>query len=147
MTIKSMMNSTIVTVEMDDSLQVIKEIFDHTRFHHLLVVESKRLCGIISDRDLLKAVSPNIGTAAETQRDAVTLNKKAHQIMSRKVITLLPEATVFDAIAIFNQHNISCIPVVNKQQQPVGVVSWRDILKMIEANYRAQNRVAGHQDQ
>ncbi len=147
MTIKSIMNSTIVTVEMDDSLQVIKEIFDHTRFHHLLVVESKRLCGIISDRDLLKAVSPNIGTAAETQRDAVTLKKKAHQIMSRKVITLLPEATVFDAIAIFNQHNISCIPVVNKQQQPVGVVSWRDILKMIEANYRAQNRAAGHQNQ
>ena len=35
---------------------------------------------------------------------------------------------------VFNQHNISCIPVVNESGKPVGVLSWRDIFKAIEQN-------------
>jgi len=127
------MSKTVVTVEMDDSLEVIKEIFDNTGFHHLLVVESDKLLGVISDRDLLKALSPNIGTLSETVRDLASLNKRAHQIMTRKAVTLGPDAAILDAIEIFNTHNISCIPVVDDQNKPVGIISWRDILKTLES--------------
>ena len=77
MSIDKLMSKNVVTIEMDDSLSVVKEIFDNTRFHHLLVVEAGKLFGVISDRDLLKAISPNIGTAAETASDAASLNKKS----------------------------------------------------------------------
>lgn len=133
MSIKRIMSTPVVSVEMDDALKVIKEIFDNTRFHHLLVVESNKLVGIISDRDLLKTLSPDIGTVRETAKDAAILNRKAHQIMTRTPLTLKPNASIYDAIDIFNQHNISCIPVVDEKEQPVGIVSWRDILKEIAA--------------
>ncbi len=131
MTIEKIMSHTIVSVEMDDSLAVVKNIFENVHFHHLLVVEAGKLVGVVSDRDLLKAISPNIGTAAELSRDLVTLNKRVHQILTRSPVTLTPESGVYDAIAIFNRHNISCIPVVDKDNTPVGIVSWRDILKVI----------------
>ena len=83
MSVKNIMSAIIVTVEMDDSLGMIKEIFDNAIFHHLLVVESNRLVGVISDRDLLKSLSPSVGTISETTRDAADNNKKAHQIISR----------------------------------------------------------------
>ena len=134
MKIDKIMSKSIVTVEMDDSLRVVKIIFDNTHFHHLLVIESGRLYGVISDRDLLKALSPNIGTVGETNRDTATLNKKAHQIMTRKPVTLTPDAGISDAIEIFNNYNISCIPVINDEHKPVGIISWRDILKTIESN-------------
>jgi len=133
MTVETIMTKTTITVELDDSLKVVKEIFDNVCFHHLLVVESGKLFGVISDRDLLKALSPNIGTAAETSRDLATLNKKAHQILTRKPVTLSPESTIHEAIEVFNSHNISCIPVIDKDSKPVGIISWRDILKAIEA--------------
>jgi acetoin utilization protein AcuB len=133
MSVEKIMSKRVVTVEMDDSLKMVKEIFDNTRFHHLLVVESGKLFGVISDRDLLKALSPNIGTIAETTRDAATLNKRVHQIMARKPITLGPNAGIYRAIEIFNNHKISCIPVVDDEHKPVGIISWRDILKAIEA--------------
>jgi acetoin utilization protein AcuB len=129
MNVEEIMSRIVVTVEMDDSLRVVKEIFDNTRFHHLLVVESGRLVGVISDRDLLKALSPKIGTAAETTRDAATLNKRAHQILTRKPVTLRANAGLSEAIAIFNNYSISCIPVVDSRQRPVGILSWRDIFK------------------
>ena len=131
MNIETIMSKSVVTVEMDDSLRVVKEIFDNIRFHHLLVVDSDKLSGVISDRDLLKALSPNIGTVIENSRDAATLNKRVHQIMTRELVTLPPDAGVDDAIHIFNSHNISCIPVVDDERRPVGILSWRDILKTL----------------
>jgi acetoin utilization protein AcuB len=131
MTVEGFMNKSIVTVEMDDLLSTVREIFDNVPFHHLLVVESGKLVGVVSDRDLLKALSPNIGTAAETTTDSATLNKRVHQIMTRKPVTLKPKAGIYDAIEIFNNHNISCIPVVDDEYKPIGIMSWRDILKAI----------------
>lgn len=138
MRVEKIMTQPVVTVDMDDSLAVVKDIFDHTRFHHLLVVESDKLFGVISDRDLLKALSPHIGTITETVIDAATLNKKAHQIMTRKPVTLTPNAEVYDAIDVFNNQNISCIPIVDNEQKLKGVLSWRDILKSLKKSYHQQ---------
>jgi acetoin utilization protein AcuB len=135
MIIEKLMSKPIVTVEMDDSLKVVKHIFEHAKFHHLLVVEKDVLYGVISDRDLLKAISPHIGTPNETPHDMVTLNRKVHQIMTRKPITLPPQADVYAAIKIFNQHSISCIPIVDDKGKPIGIVTCRDILRVIEANH------------
>ncbi|TDF37470.1 CBS domain-containing protein [Alteromonadaceae bacterium M269] len=134
MRIVKIMTEKLVTVQMDDSLLLINDIFENTNFHHLLVVESNKLVGVISDRDLFKALSPNLGCVSETAKDAATLNKKAHQIMSRDLITLSPDASAYDAIALFNQHTVSCLPVIDENQKPLGIVSWRDILRVIEEN-------------
>ena len=129
MGIEKIMSKAIVTVEMDDSLKVVEELFENVSFHHLLVVNAERLVGVISDRDLHKALNPNIGTVTETLRDIAVLNKKAHQIMTREPSTLPVDAGIADAIEIFNEQAISCIPIVNDEFKPVGIISWRDILR------------------
>ncbi len=133
MIVADMMTSALVTVGLDDSLAHVKAVFDDTGFHHLLVVEEHHLLGIISDRDLLKVLSPNLGTVAATAKDMACLNKRAHQIMSRKPVVIHPEANAYDAVDVFNQHKISCIPVVDKAEKLVGILSWRDIFKALAA--------------
>lgn len=138
MDVRSIMTARVVTVEMDDRLDVVKQIFDTLKFHHLLVVDArKRLIGIVSDRDLLKALSPYVGSAAETTRDIATLNKRVHQIMSRNPITLHPEAEIADCVQLFLGQRISCIPIVDREFKPVGVVSWRDVLKSLRTEPKA----------
>jgi acetoin utilization protein AcuB len=128
------MTARVVTVEMDDRLEIVKEIFDTMNFHHLLVVdEHKRLSGVVSDRDLLRAISPYVGSAAETARDLATLNKRVHQIMTRRPVTLRPQATVPEAAGLLLAHRISCIPIVDEEFKPVGIVSWRDLLRALTA--------------
>jgi len=53
--------------------------------------------------------------------------------LTRKPVTLSPKAGIYDAIDVFNTHNISCIPVVDEASKPAGILSWRDILKAIGA--------------
>jgi acetoin utilization protein AcuB len=137
MDVADIMTARLVTVEMDDRLDVVRQIFDSLKFHHLLVIdEHKKLTGVVSDRDLLKALSPQLGSAAETARDAATLNKRVHQIMSRKLLTLHPRAAVADAVQLFLEHRISCIPIVNEEFKPVGILSWRDVMKLMLAKGR-----------
>lgn len=130
--VKNIMSIRVVTVMLDDKLSLVKEIFEHSKFHHLLAIEDGKLFGVISDRDLFKALSPNIGTSTETQKDAATLNKRVHQIMTRKPVTLHDDATIGDAIDLFNMHGVSCIPIINSSGRPVGIVSWRDVLRNLK---------------
>jgi len=130
MDVGSIMTRRVVSVEMDDRLDVVKKIFDTLKFHHLLVVDSGgKLKGVVSDRDLLKALSPYVGSAAENARDIATLNRRVHQIMSRNLITLPPRASISDAVKLFLEQRISCIPIVDQALKPVGILSWRDVLK------------------
>ena len=69
MNVSDIMSKHVVTVEFDDRLSAVKDIFDNAKFHHLLVVEAGVLFGVVSDRDLLKSISPNIGTNRYTPRD------------------------------------------------------------------------------
>lgn len=131
MAISKIMKSQVVAVDMDHTIRRVNELFASNEFHHLLVLENNKLVGIISDRDLFKSLSPRIGTPAETLQDTALLNKKAHQIMTRNPIVINQKAAVQDAIEIFNQNKISCIPVVNDEHIPVGILSWRDIMRLL----------------
>ena len=132
MDVGSIMTRRVVSVEMDDRLEVVKKIFDTLKFHHLLVVDSGgKLKGVVSDRDLLKALSPYVGSAAENARDIATLNRRVHQIMSRNLITLPPSASISEAVKLFLEQRISCIPIVDQALKPVGILSWRDVLKTL----------------
>lgn len=125
------MTSRVVTVGFDDTLATVREIFAQASFHHLLVVEEGKLEGVVSDRDLLRAISPFIDSVVESQRDLGTLNKRVHQIMSRKPLTLRPESSLSEAVALFLDNTISCIPIVDAEFRPVGIVSWRDVLRYL----------------
>lgn len=134
LSVSQIMTEKIVTVELDDKLEVVKEIFDNLKLHHLLVTENDLLFGVLSDRDLLRSLSPNLGKLSETAKDKETLHKRVHQIMTRKPITLAPDAPITDAVTLLITHNISCIPIVDEQFKPVGIISWRDVMKALIAN-------------
>lgn len=134
MEIEQLMTHPVDVVKMDDSLAHVKNIFELRSFHHLAVVENGKLVGVVSDRDLLKALSPNLGSPSETAKDLMCLNKRVHQIMTRDLITIDVDHGMFHAIRLFNRHNISCLPVVNDKGKLIGMLTWRDILRFIEKN-------------
>jgi acetoin utilization protein AcuB len=123
------MTKDVVTVGMDISLKAMCKMFDEKKFHHLLVIEEDELCGVISDRDLLKALSPFLNTAAEQSRDLATLKKRAHQMMSRKLITVDKDTDVDEAARLMIRENISCLPVMSPDGKIKGIVTRTDLLR------------------
>ena len=132
MMIESIMTKEVIKIGMDATIKKIQEIFEMHKFHHLLVVEEEKLVGVISDRDLLRELSPFIGTASETVRDTETLNKKVHQIMTRKPVTVTKETTIQDATKLLIKKNVSCLPIVSLDGKIEGILTLKDFLKFYQ---------------
>ena len=58
---------------------------------------------------------------------------EAKDIMTKQVVCIRKDTPIFEAIRMMANNNITGIPVVDDNDKPVGLISWRDILKMIEA--------------
>ena len=57
---------------------------------------------------------------------------RAHQIMTRKVITVKADTPVLDAANLMLQHNISGLPVVDERGRLIGMVSEGDFVRRSE---------------
>lgn len=139
MSVSDFMTPDPVKVGTEHTLASIRELFEQHHFHHVLVTERGKLVGIISDRDVLKALSPFVGKREEALRDTHTMIMRAYELMTRHPITISPEAPIIDAVRLMHDKGLSCLPVVNSSKQPMGILSWRDLVRaMLEHSERKQ---------
>jgi CBS domain-containing protein len=87
----------------------------------LLVIESGRLVGIISERDYARKVVLKGRSSTSTP---------VRDIMSTEVVTISPEGSVDDAMRLMTQNRIRHLPVV-RAGSVVGVVSIGDLVKSV----------------
>lgn len=128
MNVADLMTTDVVTVDMDDTVDHVRSLFESNRFHHLLVVEAGKVVGVLSDRDLLKNISPFVGRLDERRQDTNLLQRKVHQIMTRRLVSVTPDTPAYEAAIILLDRGFSCVPVVNEQGGAAGIVTWRDLL-------------------
>jgi len=129
MTVESIMSRDVVTVRPDAALMEIRGLLHERGFNHLLVTEADdTLCGVISDRDVLKAISPFLDTYSEEHRDVKTLSQPASEIMQSDPITVTPDTPVKEASRMLLDNRVSSLPVVEGTEL-VGIVTGKDMLE------------------
>ena len=57
---------------------------------------------------------------------------RAHQIMTRPVVTVTPETTIVEAANIMLQRHVSGLPVTDAAGKLVGIVSEGDFVRRSE---------------
>ena len=137
--VEAIMTRQLVTVEMDDTLAHLQALFEMHGFHHLLVIDHRRVVGVISDRDMLRNLSPFIGKRVEREQDVDTLKRKAHQLMTRALISIGAEASIQEAARILIESKVSCLPVLDEQGEARGLVTWRDLLSALADEVRPED--------
>jgi len=137
MKIAKLMSKNLITLHLDDDLNKAKELFNQYKIHHILVLDDdEKLAGIITDRDLFMYLSPTVGTSKESHKDVSLSQKKVHQIMARDLTVATQEQSLNEAVLLFHDKHISCLPIVTKENIAIGIITWRDILKVIALQYR-----------
>ena len=46
-------------------------------------------------------------------------------------MTIRPDTDIAQATRLMLEHGVSCLPVVDEREHPIGVATWRDILKAV----------------
>lgn len=129
MTVDSIMTRRVFTVQREESLMGMHNLFRKGNFHHLLVVDDGQLIGVLSDRDVLQAVSPFLDTPTEAHRDVQTLARRARTLIKRAPVTVEKGASIEEAAALLLDEGVSCLPVLSPDGAIEGIVTSRDILR------------------
>lgn len=114
----------------ETSLLEVREKFPGKSFRHFPVTDAGgRLVGMVSDRDLRSAFpSTALNPLLRLDQLSRLAQVRVDSIMSRSPVTLPLEATLDDALLLFDRHNIGALPVVDHDLRVVGIITVRDVL-------------------
>ena len=114
--IREVMTERLVTVEPATSVAAAVTVMGMERVGALLVMEGASLEGIFTERDLVRALSYDIGAASQS----------VAQWMTREPVTVGPETSVERALELMLAGNFRHLPVTERDRV-VGMVSIRDL--------------------
>ena len=127
---KTSVVSTAITTPVIDGIQLMV----NQGFRRIPLADpgTKRLRGIVTAYDFIDYLGG--GEKFQIiQRDYAgnffkAINEPVRHIMTANVVTILSFAKVNDTIDIMVNHNVGCLPIVDKETRLRGIVTERDII-------------------
>ena len=118
-TVAKAMSTTLVTMSSASSLAEAASVMSQKRVGSVLILEGELLAGILTERDIVRAISHDIGAP----RDEI-----AHW-MSATPKTVSPESSLEEARDLMDRNHIRHLPVTEGGRL-VGMLSMRDLIKV-----------------
>ena len=114
--VREVMTKELVTVEPSTSVAAAVTVMGMRRVGAVLVMENRKLDGIFTERDLVRALSYDIAASSQPVSQWMTPNPR----------TVGPEASVEQALEIMLAGNFRHLPVM-EGESVVGIVSIRGL--------------------
>jgi CBS domain-containing protein/anti-sigma regulatory factor (Ser/Thr protein kinase) len=127
--IGDVMNRSLVTVQPDAHMGDLREILRVNRISGLPVVEGKKLLGIVSIEDFIKAL--------RHREEQCTIEEK----MTRDVVTVFADTPLVHAIHKFEISNLGRFPVLDRETGAlVGILTKGDIINGLLRKYERNHQ-------
>ncbi len=132
MKVKDLMQTDLVTLRTNDTLDVAEDIMGMGRFRHLPVVQADdRLVGIVSQRDLLRAAVSSLLKASPYKQQRWLSQVAVRDVMSKSVVAVEVDADIEDALQVLLIEKFGCLPVIEKKKL-VGILTDSDLLEYLQ---------------
>ncbi len=151
--VKNYMTKKVITFKPSDKIVDAAKIFVKNRISGAPVIDHGMVIGVLSLSDITKTVdihfennnhfvhpSPE-GLVMSLLQTAVDYRKHQRkmkeigaetigQIMTRKIVSIEPTATIYDAAAKMRKHRVNRLPVV-KNKKLVGIIAREDLIRAL----------------
>ncbi len=126
------MTTSVVTFDEDDELCDICQCLIDNSFRRVPILHEGRLAGIITRADLIKANKHKfIPTVSHDASSADTNLTLAKHVMHCGLLTVRKDTHIYEAMDIIATRNITGLPVVDDSMNLVGILSEKDLLKLL----------------
>lgn len=132
MLIKRIMSDNLYVAHPKTPVTDAQEMMRREHVHHLPVIDesTKKLVGVVSEKDLLYA-SPSPASTLDVYEMARLLSKlTVSRVMTKTVFTIHQDDPVEDAARIMVDHDIGCLPVIDENGYPIGIVTESDMFRL-----------------
>lgn len=131
MLVKNWMKADPITVDANEAMITATHLMKENNIRLLPVMKKKSLVGVVTDRDLKRA-SASDATTLEVHELLYLLSRlKISDIMTRPVITVPFDYTIEEAAQMMADHKVSGFPVLDHDENLVGVITQTDISRAL----------------
>ena len=122
--IKDVMTTAVITGKKNQPLRHVQALMRESRITGVPIVEDRKLVGLISIDDIVVALDKGLIDCPVEER------------MTRDVIVLQDDMPLSFAISYLNKYNYGRFPVLNKNQEIVGILTPIDVIRslLVEMN-------------
>jgi CBS domain-containing protein len=136
--VRDWMTTKVITVDGRTTLPDAHKLMRTNNIRRLPVVEHGKLVGIVTRSDIREA-SPSDATTLSVWELQYLLSKLVvRQIMTKKPITILPDASIKEAARLMAEHKIGGLPVIDGKGQLHGIITESDIFRVLIAWFDEQ---------
>lgn len=148
--VEEVMTADPICMSPQDDLEKAIQTMRDGNFRHLpLIDEEGKLTALVSDRDILGAIPfGGMGIAATSKnfRDRLfkisPKNKRSLKIplkyvMTQKFRRITPAETVYEAATIMRKEKIGALPVIDIEQNFLGMLTIFDLMKVLLRSYES----------
>jgi acetoin utilization protein AcuB len=129
MYVRERMSQPVIAVSSTTPVAAAMKLIHDKHIRRLPVVDHDELVGIVSERDLLRAM-PSPATSLSVWEIPELLDRLlVRQVMARAVITVTPQTPIQEAARLMVDHKIGGLPVVDGRKV-VGVITETDIFRV-----------------
>jgi len=150
MLVKECMTTRVITIFPDSEILDAVKLMVENNISGLIVVDkNNKVVGVISESDIVNALKssfPEISITSNISLSLLLLLKKGLQVymeakklaklkvkdlMTKKVFSVKPEDTIEEAARIMSEKDGKRLPVIDENNNLVGIISRSDILKAL----------------
>jgi acetoin utilization protein AcuB len=132
MKVSQLMSRKLITVSPDDTVETAVQLLRQRGVRHLLVLRNGELVGIVSDRDIKRALGPRRTSKRKTMNlgGLYFLLEPIYvrDIMTRRVVSVPPSLSAQEAASAMVAQRFGALPVV-RQGALVGIITETDLLR------------------
>ncbi|MCK5121915.1 MAG: CBS domain-containing protein [Methylococcales bacterium] len=129
------MTTNIIAVHQGQKLSDVRHIIVDSNIHHVPVVDGKKLVGLISFTDFMKLNIVISGADERTIDSIVDQQFTIQDIMTTELTTVKNTNSVRQASKILAESNFHSLPVINEQEEIVGIVTMTDLIQYFNDQY------------
>jgi CBS domain-containing protein len=122
-TLGGIVKPTFIEVAPEDTLGEVAERMTAKNVGAVVVKDFGRLIGILTERDLLKAMAARVHSS----------EARVRQWMTEDPLTASADTPLEEAAQVMLDHGFRHLPVVDDAQQVIGVVSLRRVVAATQA--------------
>lgn len=151
MKVKDIMKKKVIYFSPEDSIFKAAKIFSKKNISGAPVIENGKVIGMISESDLIKFLQlklPKVEVTTEPHilsllilnflKRTINFHKELKKIckfkvkdfMSKNVISISPDSSLFEAAEMMEKYKIRRLPVI-KNNKLVGIISRADLIKVL----------------
>jgi len=124
-------HAPVEVVSADAPLRSVARVMERERVGSVVVMEGERVRGVVTDRDVALRVLAHAGDA-----DALPVRDLLH----RRPVVVHADSRLGVAAGLMRRHALRRLPVLDRTQRLVGIISSDDLVGLVSRELRGLSR-------